>query len=744
MSIVHHGLNRSLNPEDLHVFTDHAITKDEAERIAYSLDNGCDFPYGNGLAGVVILHEDMNGNHFEQFRPHNSRTDEDGRPRKYVFHKGQSPKLVKVRWNDTNTRVLIVEGTRQMYAAGIHAPLEYNVLGISGCWGWSKDGLPPNLDFVKGKDVVLVFDADVSTNRRVHQAAKSLRGHLTNAGVEKVSFVHLDDHGDGSDGLDDILARIEEPKRTEAMRGIIGGARALGHEPPPENGFNVTSDAVAIRELKRIIGTDQLANTFYVGSELSWMNGGGELVPVGPNQLSALMSDRFKVYRTVEDKKTGERSNVEHTVSIEITKRVTDFPERLDNVRDLHGFIRVPTPRADGTLISNPGYDEESGMYYTPSVEVPDVPSNPSKAQVKEAREYLLDELLSGFPFEHKDNDRANMIGLMLSPLLRQIVPPPYKMGIITATQRGTGKGYLTNMMITLYGGELETQFVTDKDELRKRVTSLLTTTTGTVIAFDNVVGTVKSPVLDSLLTSRKITDRTLGTNDSVKLVNDRVWMLNGNNVEIGGDLSRRVLWIGMHYPGPNPEKRKPDEFKIPDFENHVKENRGKILHALLTLIAAWVDNGKPIEYQSTDSFARWSGIVRGILKVAEIPGDFDTPREEGSNSNSEESDTGSFYRALSERFGDNPFTVKDVLEALTKTDGNDPYASEPMDATELPDELMEEYKRDITLGRASFSRKLGKWFNRMSGSWADGLSVEAIDNGTKSKKAKQYRIKGV
>ena len=80
---------------------------------------------------------------------------------------------------------MIVEGTKQHLAAasaldGSSNP--YAVVGISGCRGWSKDGRPiPCLHGIPLTDrvVFLAFDADVNSNRNVHDAATQLADTLT-------------------------------------------------------------------------------------------------------------------------------------------------------------------------------------------------------------------------------------------------------------------------------------------------------------------------------------------------------------------------------------------------------------------------------------------------------------------------------------------------------------------------------------------------------------------------------------
>jgi hypothetical protein len=54
----------------------------------------------------------------------------------------------------------------------------------------------------------------------------------------------------------------------------------------------------------------------------------------------------------------------------------------------------------------------------------------------------LLDRMIDGFAFVSKDH-RANYLGALLTPLLRELAPPPYQLVAITAPQPGSGKTLL-------------------------------------------------------------------------------------------------------------------------------------------------------------------------------------------------------------------------------------------------------------------------------------------------------------
>src|SRR5690606_34675167 len=90
-------------------------------------------------------------------------------------------------------------------------------------------------------------------------------------------------------------------------------------------------------------------------------------------------------------------------------------------------------------------------------------------------------------------------------------------------------------------------------------------------------------------LTAATWTDRILGSNNTIEVPNQATWIALGNNVRVEGDLQRRVYPINLRPKAPNPHLRNNDQFHHPDFIGFTKENRQKILTALLTLVRAWL-----------------------------------------------------------------------------------------------------------------------------------------------------------
>src|SRR5450631_570537 len=218
--------------------------------------------------------------------------------------------------------------------------------------------------------------------------------------------------------------------------------------------------------------------------------------------------------------------------------------EGVPNLKRLVGVTHTPVLRRDGSVLDVPGYDPASRLLYLPDrgFEARAVPELPTPAQV-EAAVALIMEPIAQFPFVD-DAGRAAWVGMAFTPLLRPMLPGPYLLGVIEAPSPGSGKSFLAGMLRVLHGGVLRAELPEDAGEMRKAITTTLADTTAPVVTWDNVRGVVRSSVLEGLLTTGMWSDRMLGTNSNVTLVNDRLWTFTSNNAVIGGDLSRRCLWV--------------------------------------------------------------------------------------------------------------------------------------------------------------------------------------------------------
>ena len=335
-------------------------------------------------------------------------------------------------------------------------------------------------------------------------------------------------------------------------------------------------------------------------------------------------------------------------------------PKEWPKLRPLFGIVGAPVLRPDGTLLQAPGYDPDTSLYLASKVPLGPVPDDPTADQVKEARQFLLSSFLGDFPWV-SEADKANYVGLLVTPILRSYLRTLIPFGVVTSTMPGSGKTILTCGLGMLYGQRVLTWTHSD-EELRKAITSVLADPVGTII-FDNLAeGTViDSPVLARLITDRTWADRLLGKNATAAFANDRVWTATGNNLRLGGDMRTRSVLVSLNPNMPRPEER--TGFQIPNLDQWilVPANQRTVLWHLLVLVADWTRAGAARRTGLTmRQFTPWAEAVGGFLAHHGIRGflaNVDTVRD----IDEEEATWAAFFARWRQIHGDNWITSNDL-----------------------------------------------------------------------------------
>jgi hypothetical protein len=333
----------------------------------------------------------------------------------------------------------------------------------------------------------------------------------------------------------------------------------------------------------------------------------------------------------------------------------------------LKEIIETPTLRPDGTVVTAPGYDEPTKLYHHPNADLnmPDLEEKPDKYAVEAALE-LLDDMLHDFPWE-TPSDRANALAAIITPVIRPAIDGPVPLCLIDKPQQGTGASLLIQCISEIATGRQE-NFTTcpdNDDEWRKKITTLLMQSPR-IIVLDNVDRKLMSQHLAMVLTSETWTDRILGASQLVQLPNRAVWVATGNNVRLGGDIPRRCYWVRMDPKVARPWQR--EGFKIDPLLPWVVENRGKLVHAILTLATAWFQAGRPEPeaIPSMGTFDGWAKIVGGILSFAGVKGFMANVNKMYEQADQDTPQWMAFLESWNERFGEHPMKVSGVVKEAT------------------------------------------------------------------------------
>ena len=247
--------------------------------------------------------------------------------------------------------------------------------------------------------------------------------------------------------------------------------------------------------------------------------------------------------------------------------------------------VDVPVLTAGADLLTEPGLDGGSGIYYRPAegLDGLHVPENPGPDDVAEALEYLMVEYLGDFEFV-ADADRAQALALLLLPFVRDYIPGPTPMHVIIAPDIGSGKTLLAQACLLPGCGLVPATAPTkQEDEWRKRVTSALLGGTSAIL-LDNMTS-LDSGALAAALTTGTWSDRVLGESREVHLPVRNAWVATGNNLALSPEQARRSAPVFLDPGDVRPADRPRGAFRHTDLLGWGQKHRRALVEAALTLV---------------------------------------------------------------------------------------------------------------------------------------------------------------
>lgn len=397
---------------------------------------------------------------------------------------------------------------------------------------------------------------------------------------------------------------------------------------------------------------------------------------------------------------------------LEIVRDVHALPPARWGFQPLDAVVSYPILRADGTILTQSGYDPATQLFYAPDpdLELPPIPESPEADDIDAAKD-LLDEALGEFPYAD-DASRTHAIAALLTVVIRSAIDGPTPLFLFDAPQAGTGKSLLADFIAIVATGRAGEMFGAPKDdeETRKLLTTALMSANPLVV-IDNIVRRLDNGDLAKVLTETWHADRVFRTHQKVVLPVRCAWIATGNNIRLGGDLPRRCVWVRLDARTSRPFLR--EGFKIDDLKNWSAEHRGELLAAILTMARAWFVGGrKRFKGVPLGSYENWSLVIGGILEYARFENFLGNAFELYKEADGEATQWEGFLKTLFDVFDGSPFTVAQVAERLRSKAWNElGTVLQPSDQAAalkaaLPDYLVEASDRD-----GFFRRRLGKCF---------------------------------
>lgn len=421
---------------------------------------------------------------------------------------------------------------------------------------------------------------------------------------------------------------------------------------PAENGQSKKPRIDINHELHRMVDEATRAlgnapNTFQYGQALVQVvydaekppqclhdNGSPQLVVIPSPSLATRLSAcadwwRFDT-RATKDEKKWKRATPPPSV-VNAVHVANNWP----GVPPITGIVSCPVLRADGSLLTEPGYDRETGLYLETGELYPSL-MHPDKAIE------LLFDVVSDFPFkspEHRSAWLAFLITLVTRPAFAGNAP----FFLFDANAPGTGKGLLTDLTTMIVEGRVACRYSwsNNNEETRKLITTV-GLSGAHYLMWDNIKGTLGGPALENMMTTGIWADRELGGNRQVEFPIRFIPVGTSNNAKLSHDMIRRTCLCKQHSPLENPAER--TGFRYPDLLSIAKQRRSELVMAALSIPAAYIQAGSPDQNLTEwGGYREWSDLVRGSIVWAGQP----DPGETREGLKAQADDDTSVLRAL-------------------------------------------------------------------------------------------------
>jgi hypothetical protein len=293
--------------------------------------------------------------------------------------------------------------------------------------------------------------------------------------------------------------------------------------------------------------------------------------------------------------------------------------------RPLTGIVEAPTLKPDGSILTTPGYDADTGLLYLPSADYPDVPDSPSMEDVKRATDHLL-YLVQDFPFE-SETDKAAWLVLVLTLVARGSLACPVPAFLVSANVAGSGKSVLAAVASKIATGRLPAYdgYAYNDDEMEKRL-GVVAMVGDPMVLFDNAANgsSVGSPALDRAIKCPGVyRARLLGKSEFTPPIPWRtVVVVTGNNISTKSDALRRFVPIFLISSMERPEERDPESFTVYKekeltLDEYIDQERPQLVVDALTILRGYIAAEKPKQGLTAMDFTGWESLVRQAVHYA-------------------------------------------------------------------------------------------------------------------------------
>ena len=511
---------------------------------------------------------------------------------------------------DKTKPLIFTEGAKKADSA---ASRGFPAVNLNGVWGFQSKGVPlPDWEALRphlhGRLVLIAYDSDAAQKRGVELAMRRLEALLKTLGAA-VKVVYFQDGPKGEKtGLDDFfaqggtveklweLARDLEPveesnrKRREKEKAE---QRAQVEETAAAAGAVVieTNDRQQQDKLSDMARAIEQFNAkaprlFHGAAGLVQIERTSDGAPTIRHATRAAVSSvAGKAAHWVCTNENGVR---DVSPPRDLCEVFIASPGDWRGIPVIEGTATAPFFAPDGTLCAREGYHGAARTWLSLATGFDVGDTQPTPENIAAARRLILSEVLGEVSFGD-DASRAHAVGQMILPFVRRLISGATPLHLWNAPLRGSGKSYAAELCILPFTEPTPTPEKKSDEEWRKSLFCDLITGPSHIF-LDNIKGSLHSPTLDLAITAGSIKERLTGTGEMVTAPIRCVWVATANNAELTEDAVTRAVVIEIQPESETPDTR---EFKS-DPKAFIRENRGRVCGAIITLVRAWQDAGAP------------------------------------------------------------------------------------------------------------------------------------------------------
>jgi hypothetical protein len=540
-----------------------------------------------------------------------------------------------------------------------------------------------------------------------------------------------------------VRANLQRPKPTSSSRPRTGPIR-----PVVSTGGDLYEQMEAVRAILPDINLPP--NQLFVrnGDDLvrvvSGRRGEASIRSVGKDLLKGLLAEKMRFVKIFVTK-DGDEKEIPTNMPEALAKCMHAAPESY-GLPHVTRVTMYPAMRPDATVNSTPGYDPATETYYKPmpGMEMREVSADPSKEEIQEAVDLILDKLFGDFKFREDGLDwhgnlcsasRAHALSLTLEHVAAsqiEDIKPPY---LGQAGSPGSGKSLLIRCALIAGTGmapdEMSTPRSDNEEEWTKQVARCLRSSPAGVL-IDNVRGAgLDSATMDKAFTSSLFSARQMNTLDSLFLDNNKVWAATSNNAEFRQDTARRFVYINL-------EKNTDKTYQEKTLRIWTIKNAHRFAWAVRTIVRGWVSAGRPKwrsmrpdECKGLDgaedhiSYEEWADVMGGILDWLGVPGFLTNAKKSQSGADIEGGDADEFFLAMANKFpGETPFSSSEAA-ALLEYEAE--FGTRHRLGSAIPIPSGETWRS------RSVQTKLGKWLTSHRDQVREGIRLTSVKDRGKS-----------